>query len=211
MFALVALAVGFVRAMRAFWPPWRRAFQAAAAGGARSPAADCVGAPRRLDASASARRRHGLHAAPRSSGRPGAGAFHHLTLYGFALCFASTTRGGALPRRLRLACALRLRAACPVVLGTLGGAGLLSARPGCSRCANGGIARSADPAQDGLDGVVHPDAVHDERHGSAPAGAARPAGDAAAARRSPRASCSGCSSRCRTASSFTAFTERRPS
>ena len=77
--------------------------------------------------------------------------FHHLTLYGFALCFASTTVA-ALYHVVFGWRAPYAYGSLPVVLGTLGGAGLLVGPAGLFALRERRDRALMDPAQDGLDG-----------------------------------------------------------
>jgi len=76
--------------------------------------------------------------------------FHHLTLYGFALCFASTTVA-ALYHVVFGWRAPYAYGSLPVVLGTLGGAGLLVGPAGLFALRERRDRALMDPAQDGLD------------------------------------------------------------
>jgi len=76
--------------------------------------------------------------------------FHHLTLYGFALCFASTSVA-ALYHVVFGWRAPYGYGSLPVVLGTLGGAGLLIGPAGLFALRERRDRALMDPAQDGLD------------------------------------------------------------
>ena len=78
---------------------------------------------RRADAATPARRRRRLHERGRARS-PWRRWFHHCTFYGFALCFASTTVA-AIYHVVFGWRAPYAYGSLPVVLGTLGGAGLL--------------------------------------------------------------------------------------
>jgi citrate/tricarballylate utilization protein len=76
--------------------------------------------------------------------------FHHLTFYGFLLCFASTTVAAIYHY------AFGLRApygyfSLPVVLGTLGGLGLLAGPAGLFWLKQRADVAARDPQQDGMD------------------------------------------------------------
>ena len=76
--------------------------------------------------------------------------FHHLTFYGFLLCFAATSVAAVYHY------AFGWRApygyfSLPVVLGTLGGVGLLVGPSGLFWLKHRGDAATRDPTQDGLD------------------------------------------------------------
>jgi citrate/tricarballylate utilization protein len=76
--------------------------------------------------------------------------FHHCTMYGFLLCFASTSVA-ALYHVVFGWRAPYDYASLPVVLGTLGGAGLLVGPAGLFAVRRRRDPALADPAQDGLD------------------------------------------------------------
>ena len=76
--------------------------------------------------------------------------FHHLTLYGFALCFASTSVA-ALYHVVFGWRAPYSYGSLPVVLGTLGGTGLLVGPVGLFALRRRRDRALVDPAQDGLD------------------------------------------------------------
>jgi citrate/tricarballylate utilization protein len=76
--------------------------------------------------------------------------FHHCTFYGFFLCFASTTVAAFYHYVLSLRAPYPYLSL-PVVLGTLGGAGLLVGPAGLYRLKDRRDPAIADPAQDGMD------------------------------------------------------------
>ena len=76
--------------------------------------------------------------------------FHHFTFYGFAFCFASTTVAAAYHYLLGLRAPYGY-ASLPVVLGTLGGAGLLIGPAGLYALKRRRDPAIADPGQDGMD------------------------------------------------------------
>jgi citrate/tricarballylate utilization protein len=76
--------------------------------------------------------------------------FHHLTLYGFALCFASTSVAAV----YHVVFGWRAPygyGSLPVVLGTLGGGGLLAGTAGLFVLRRRRDRALSDPAQDGMD------------------------------------------------------------
>ncbi len=76
--------------------------------------------------------------------------FHHLTFYGFMLCFASTCVAAVYDNLLgRIAPYPYL--SLPVILGTLGGAGLLIGPAGLAALKLRRNRAVTDPAQDGMD------------------------------------------------------------
>jgi len=76
--------------------------------------------------------------------------FHHLTFYGFLLCFASTAVAAFYHYALARLAPYPYRSL-PVVLGTLGGAGLLIGPVGLYWLKRRRDPEIVDPAQDGLD------------------------------------------------------------
>ena len=76
--------------------------------------------------------------------------FHHCTFYGFLLCFASTTVA-AIYHMVFAWHAPYAYTSAPVVLGTLGGAGLLVGPAGLFVLRRRRDPALADPAQEGLD------------------------------------------------------------
>jgi citrate/tricarballylate utilization protein len=76
--------------------------------------------------------------------------FHHLTFYGFLLCFASTSVAALYHYVLARLAPYPYRSL-PVVLGTLGGAGLLIGPMGLYWLKRRRDPAIVDPAQDGLD------------------------------------------------------------
>ncbi len=159
IFALAAVAVGCIRAVRAFGNSAVRPFGAfvapglsgPASGGAESPALRSIGSG--LRDALTLRHLHG-------SGADCTGAvdvrspwrrwFHHLTLYGFLLCFASTSVA-ALYHIVFGWRAPYGYASLPVVLGTAGGAGLIVGPAGLFALRRRRDEALADPAQAGLD------------------------------------------------------------
>ena len=134
VFALLALSIGFVRAVRAFNP------------------GSGVGVRGILDA-LTLRHLHtsGTDCTSEEEQRsPWRRRFHHLTLYGFALCFASTSVA-ALYHVVFGWRAPYGYGSLPVVLGTLGGAGLLIGPAGLFALRERRDRALMDPAQDGLD------------------------------------------------------------
>ncbi len=148
-FALLALSIGFVRGLRAFTPPVASGLSGPAAGGAESPAL--------LRAIRDALTLRHLHTSgtdctsAEEQRSPWRRRFHHLTLYGFALCFASTSVAAV----YHVVFGWRAPygyGSLPVVLGTLGGAGLLIGPAGLFALREQRDRALMDPAQDGLDG-----------------------------------------------------------
>jgi citrate/tricarballylate utilization protein len=76
--------------------------------------------------------------------------FHHLTFYGFLLCFGSTTVAAFYHFALGLRAPYAWQSP-PVLLGVLGGLGLLVGPPGLYRLKRRRDAAIADPNQDGMD------------------------------------------------------------
>jgi citrate/tricarballylate utilization protein len=147
-FGFAMLSVGmsvsrFVRAVRAVGPP--------AAGGGPAPA---PAAMRRAVRDALTLRH--LHGSGRDcvsneeQRRPWRRWCHHLVMYGFGLCFASTTVAafyhGVFGWRAPYG-----YSSLPVVLGTLGGAGLLAGSSGLSMLRRRRDPALGDPAQAGFD------------------------------------------------------------
>jgi citrate/tricarballylate utilization protein len=150
-FALVALAVGLVRAARVFRPAEAgrhgRDEPHAASGFSRTLNA------RGLQDALTLRHLHssGTDCTDREEHRsPWRRWFHHLTMYGFALCFASTSVAAV----YHVVFGWRAPygyGSLPVVLGTLGGAGLLAGPAGLFVLRRRRDRALSDPAQDGLD------------------------------------------------------------
>jgi len=138
-FALLALTIGAVRAQRAF----------GASPDLKGPASVIRGL---LDALTL---RH-LHTAgedctaAEEQRSPWRRWFHHLTFYGFGLCFASTSVA-AFYHVVFGWRAPYAYGSLPVVLGTLGGAGLLAGPAGLLVLRRGRDAQLMDAAQSGLD------------------------------------------------------------
>lgn len=80
----------------------------------------------------------------------GRAVFHHLTFYGFLLCFASTTSAAIDYYFLRLNAPYPLLSA-PVILGTLGGIGLLIGTAGLYFLKRPRDPNIVDPRQNGAD------------------------------------------------------------
>ncbi len=76
--------------------------------------------------------------------------FHHLTLYGFLLCFASTSVAAVYHSALDRAAPYPFLSL-PVILGTLGGIGLVIGPAGLWAIRDRGNPATRDPAQQGLD------------------------------------------------------------
>lgn len=76
--------------------------------------------------------------------------FHHLTFYGFALCFAATTVAAFYDNVLGYAAPYPLLSV-PVVLGCLGGAGLVAGPVGFLWLRRKIAPEAADPGQTGMD------------------------------------------------------------
>ena len=148
-FAFLALSIGFVRALRAFSPPVASGFGRTAE---RPAKAGRYG--QGLKDALTLRHLHGGGADCTSAEEqrsPWRRRFHHLTLYGFALCFASTSVA-ALYHIVFGWRAPYGYGSLPVVLGTLGGAGLLIGPAGLFTLREQRDRALMDPAQDGLDG-----------------------------------------------------------
>jgi citrate/tricarballylate utilization protein len=145
-FALLALAIGCWRAARAF-----RHVPGVASGFSRT--SDRTWILRGLRDALTLRHLHSSgtdctdREEHRSSGRRW---FHHLTMYGFALCFASTSVAAV----YHVVFGWRAPygyGSLPVVLGTLGGAGLLAGPAGLFVLRRRRDRALSDPAQDGMD------------------------------------------------------------
>ena len=76
--------------------------------------------------------------------------YHHLTFYGFLLCFAATTSGAIYHYLFDLKAPYPFLSA-PVILGTLGGVGLLIGPFGLLRLKRARDAGPADQKQTGMD------------------------------------------------------------
>jgi citrate/tricarballylate utilization protein len=76
--------------------------------------------------------------------------FHHLTFYGFLLCFASTSVAAVYDNFFHWRAPYAYLSA-PVVLGTLGGAGLIAGPIGLLMLKVRRDRRIVDPGQDGMD------------------------------------------------------------
>jgi citrate/tricarballylate utilization protein len=152
-FALLALSIGFVRALRAFHPP---VFKPPVASGFRRTSVRPKGG-RYVQGIRDALTLRHLHGggtdctSAEEQRSPWRRRFHHLTLYGFALCFASTSVA-ALYHVVFGWRAPYGYGSLPVVLGTLGGAGLLIGPAGLFALREQRDRALMDPAQDGLDG-----------------------------------------------------------
>jgi citrate/tricarballylate utilization protein len=141
-FAGVALAVGCARAMRVFRDP-------VAAASTSSAARDIQGIRDAL----TLRHLHGSGADCTSAEEqrsPWRRHFHHCTMYGFLLCFASTSVA-ALYHIVFGWRAPYGYDSLPVILGTLGGAGLLIGPAGLLAVRRRRDPALGDPAQDGPD------------------------------------------------------------
>ena len=164
-FATLALAIGCVRAVRSFRAPVAPGLSPVAPGlsgpangGAKSPALQ--GPALRLSGlwsglrdALTLRHLHGSGADCTDSEEqrsPWRRRFHHCTMYGFLLCFASTSVA-ALYHVVFGWRAPYGYASLPVVLGTLGGAGLLIGPAGLFAVRRRRDPALTDPAQDGLD------------------------------------------------------------
>ena len=148
VFALFALAIGLTRAVRAFRTPVAPGLSGPASGGAESPAL-----LRGIKDALTLRHLHGsgqdcTDAEEHRS--PWRRRFHHLTMYGFGLCFASTSVA-ALYHVVFGWRAPYGFGSLPVVLGTLGGAGLLAGPAGLFALRRRRDRALVDPAQDGPD------------------------------------------------------------
>jgi citrate/tricarballylate utilization protein len=141
-FAGIALAVGCARATRTFRDP-------VSSPSTSSPARDISG----IRAALTLRHLHGSGADCTSGEEqrwPWRRRFHHATMYGFLLCFASTSVA-ALYHIVFGWRAPYGYASLPVVLGTLGGAGLLIGPAGLFALRRRRDPALGDPAQDGPD------------------------------------------------------------
>ena len=148
VFALLALVVGCVRAVRAFDAPL-----APDPSGPEQRAAQRPARLRGLWDALTLRYLHGSGADCTDAEEhrsPWRRRFHHCTSYGFLLCFASTSVA-ALYHGVFGWRAPYGYASLPVVLGTLGGAGLLIGPAGLFVVRRRRDRALADPAQDGLD------------------------------------------------------------
>ena len=150
VFALLALTIGFVRALRAFKAPVAPGVSGPGAGGAESPTL--------LQALRDALTLRHLHGggtdctSAEEQRSPWRRRFHHLTFYGFALCFASTSVAALYHVGFGWRAPYGY-GSLPVVLGTLGGAGLLAGPAGLFALRERRDRALQDPAQDGLDGT----------------------------------------------------------
>jgi citrate/tricarballylate utilization protein len=139
-FAMLALAIGCLRAVRAFRVsvapglrtsrPWAGLRDALTLRHLHGAGADCTNAEEQRS--------------------PWRRRFHHATMYGFLLCFASTSVAALYHVVLGWRAPYGY-ATLPVVLGTLGGAGLLIGPVGLFAVRRKRDRALADPAQDGLD------------------------------------------------------------
>ena len=135
-FVVVALAIGFARAMRSFGPSvvstfrWTAFRDALTLRHLHSSGADCTS---NVEVRTPWRR-----------------YFHHCTLYGFALCFASTSVA-AIYHVVFGWRAPYAYTSLPVILGTVGGAGLLVGPLGLFALRRQRDPELGDPAQAGLD------------------------------------------------------------
>jgi citrate/tricarballylate utilization protein len=139
-FAALALAIGCVRAVRAF------------SVGSVTSGSGASGLHGILDA-LTLRHLHGSGAdctMAEEQRSPWRRWFHHATMYGFLLCFASTSVA-ALYHIVFGWRAPYAYTSLPVVLGTLGGAGLLIGPAGLFALRRRRDGALADPAQNGLD------------------------------------------------------------
>ena len=152
VFAVFALAMGYLRATRSFVASgFTRTDERPAEAGERPAKAGRYG--RGLLDALTLRHLHGsgqdcTDAEEHRS--PWRRRFHHLTLYGFGLCFASTSVA-ALYHVVFGWRAPYGYGSLPVVLGTLGGAGLLAGPAGLFALRRRRDPALADPAQAGLD------------------------------------------------------------
>jgi citrate/tricarballylate utilization protein len=150
-FAALALGIGCIRAVRAFAPP-----------ADSSPASDSVASGfsrtlthglRGVREALTLRHLHGSGAdctTAEEQRSPWRRWFHHATMYGFLLCFASTSVA-ALYHVVFGWRAPYGYTSLPVVLGTFGGAGLLIGPAGLFALRRHRDRALADPAQNGLD------------------------------------------------------------
>ena len=198
LFILIAHIAGFLK----FWTRYGRDARAI------PPAARAVkSCPRRAGSGQSFERRSRMHVSDERHSQSRR-IFHHFTFYGFMLCFASTTVA-AIDHILGFI-APHPYISAPVILGTLGGAGLLIGPAGLYL-----LKRRRDPA------IVEPGAGRQRQELSRAIVSYQPHGPGLLVLRETPAmgacswftwrSCCFCSSRCRTASSSTASTVRRPS
>jgi citrate/tricarballylate utilization protein len=159
VFATLALAIGCWRAARSFRAPVATGFSVASA--FLTPVALAEGVSRTATGGFWSGLRDALtlrhlHASgadctdAEEQRSPWRRRFHHCTMYGFLLCFASTSVA-ALYHVVFGWRAPYGYASLPVVLGTLGGAGLLIGPAGLFAVRRRRDPALADPAQDGLD------------------------------------------------------------
>ena len=111
--------------------------------------------------------------------------FHHCTSYGFLLCFASTTVA-AIYHSVFGWHAPYAYTSLPVVLGTLGGAGLLVGTGRALRSATNEGSRAWRSRSGGARRIVPRAAVPDQPDRAPAPGAARPRADGSPAHRPPR-------------------------